>query len=68
MNKAVIDYLDLDVSYLLGLITARGELSESGEVKRIIIEFPFRKFESRGNQKENSSKRRDSSELAQDYF
>lgn len=51
MTKAVIDYLDLDVSYLLGLITARGELSESGGVKRIIIEFPFRNLKVEGIKK-----------------
>lgn len=36
------DYIDADVAYLLGLITARGQLSDSGGVKRITIEFPFR--------------------------
>ena len=37
----VIDYIDADVAYLLGLITARGRISESGGVKQIIIEFPY---------------------------
>jgi hypothetical protein len=45
------DYLDTDVAYFLGLITARGELSESGGVKRIIIEFPFRNLEVEGIRK-----------------
>ncbi len=36
------DYIDPDVAYFLGLVTARGELSDSGGVKRITIEFPFR--------------------------
>lgn len=36
-----IDYIDADVAYLLGLITARGSISESGGVKQIIIEFPY---------------------------
>ena len=37
----VIDYIDADVAYLLGLITARGRISESGGVKQITIEFPY---------------------------
>ena len=36
----LVDYIDADVAYLLGLITARGELSESNGVKQILIEFP----------------------------
>ena len=37
----VVDYIDADMAYLLGLITARGRISESGDTKRIIIEFPY---------------------------
>ena len=37
-----IDYIDADVAYLLGLITARGRISESGGVKQVLIEFPYR--------------------------
>jgi hypothetical protein len=37
-----IDYLDTDVAYYIGLVTARGRISDSGGVKRITIEFPFR--------------------------
>lgn len=44
----VIDYIDADVAYLLGLITARGRISESGGVKQIIIEFPYRSLEVQG--------------------
>ena len=44
----VIDYIDADVAYLLGLITARGTISESGGVRQIIIEFPYRSFEVQG--------------------
>lgn len=40
-----IDYIDADVAYLLGLITARGRMSESGGVKQVIIEFPYRSLE-----------------------
>lgn len=44
----MIDYLDADVAYLLGLIVARGSLTETGGVKRIVIEFPFRNLEAEG--------------------
>ena len=44
----VIDYIDADVAYLLGLITARGTISESGGVRQIIIEFPYRSLEVQG--------------------
>ena len=40
-----IDYIDADVAYLLGLITARGRISESGSVKQILIEFPYQSLE-----------------------
>lgn len=36
-----IDYIDADVAYLLGLITARGRISDIGRVKQIVIEFPY---------------------------
>ena len=35
------DYIDEDVAYLLGLIAARGTLSESGGQKQIVIEFSY---------------------------
>ena len=31
-----IDYIDADVAYLLGLITARGRISENSDVRRIV--------------------------------
>lgn len=37
-----LDYIDIDVAYLLGLITARGKISESADVRRITIEFPYK--------------------------
>lgn len=43
-----IDYIDADVSYLLGLITARGKISEDSDVRRIIIEFPYKSLEVEG--------------------
>jgi len=36
----IIDYLDGDVAYLLGLLVARGELIASENVYRIIVHFP----------------------------
>jgi len=47
----MIDYIDSDVAYLLGLIVARGELSENRGVKRIKIEFPFRNLQVEGVKK-----------------
>lgn len=43
-----IDYIDADVAYLLGLITARGKVSEDSDVRRIIIEFPYKSLEVEG--------------------
>jgi len=50
-NKPSIDYIDEDVAYFIGLITARGEISNQGGVKRISIEFPFRNLEVEGIKK-----------------
>ena len=36
------------VAYLLGLITARGKISEDSDVRRIIIEFPYKSLEIEG--------------------
>lgn len=36
----VIDYLDSDVAYLLGMLVARGELLASENTYRIIVHFP----------------------------
>jgi len=46
-----IDYLDPDVAYFLGLVTARGEIAEVSGVKRITIEFPFKNLEVEGLKK-----------------
>lgn len=43
-----IDYIDADVAYLLGLITARGKISENADVRRIIIEFPYQSLRIEG--------------------
>jgi len=39
------DYLDPDVSYLLGMIVARGTLIERQGLREIIIEFPYQSLE-----------------------
>lgn len=41
------DYIDADVAYLLGLLVARGQFHEDGDVRRLIINFPYRLFEAR---------------------
>ena len=38
----VVDYIDADVAYLLGLITGRGRISESGGIRQITIDFPYK--------------------------
>ncbi len=46
MNKNKIsDFLSPDISYLLGLITGRGEIHISNEVKRIVIDFKYKTLE-----------------------
>ena len=53
MENIIIDYLDEDVAYLLGLITARGRIIDRGDDKKIILDFPFKSLEVEGfNQKE----------------
>ena len=37
-----LDYIDVDVAYLLGLVFARGKFLEQGDVRRLIIQFPYR--------------------------
>ncbi|MEM4306686.1 MAG: hypothetical protein QXD61_12045 [Candidatus Caldarchaeum sp.] len=47
----IVDYLDADVAYFLGLLTARGTITEAGGVRRIAIEFPFRNLRVEGIRK-----------------
>jgi hypothetical protein len=47
----MIDYIDVDVAYVLGLIVARGEIVETGTLKQIVIEFPYRNLEAVGVEK-----------------
>lgn len=48
----MIDYLDADVSYLLGLIVARGELAQDGNTHRLVIHFPKGALLARGEELE----------------
>jgi len=47
----LLDYIDTDVAYLLGLITARGKILEIGGVKQISIEFPYQSLKVQGIEK-----------------
>lgn len=51
MTQKPIDYLDPDVAYYIGLVTARGTISDSGGIKRITIEFPFKNLKVQGIKK-----------------
>lgn len=51
MRKPFHDYIDPDVAYFIGLVTARGEISDRGRVKRISVEFPFRNLKVEGIEK-----------------
>src|SRR4051794_19444402 len=45
-NK-ISDFLTPDISYLLGLITGRGEIQSTHEIKKILIDFPFKALQSK---------------------
>ena len=36
------DYIDTDVAYLVGMIVARGSFHQDGDVRRLVIQFPYR--------------------------
>jgi len=42
MKKPNFDYIDTDVAYLLGMIVARGTFHQEGDIRRLIIQFPYR--------------------------
>ena len=44
----MIDYLDEDIAYILGLIVARGEIIEGRVMTSVLIQFPFRNLEVEG--------------------
>ena len=37
-----LDYIDPDVAYLVGMIVARGSFYQDGDVRRLVIQFPYR--------------------------
>lgn len=41
-KKLSFDYIDTDVAYLVGMITARGAFHQDGDVRRLVIQFPYR--------------------------
>lgn len=45
-NK-ISNFLTPDISYLLGLITGRGEIQYSSEVKKIVIDFEYKTLQSK---------------------
>lgn len=45
-NK-ISNFLTPDISYLLGLITGRGEIQYNQDVKKIVIDFEFKSLESK---------------------
>jgi len=42
VSKAQFDYIDPDVAYLLGMIVARGSFHQDGDIRRLVIQFPYR--------------------------
>jgi len=41
-KKPNFDYIDADVAYLVGMIVARGPFHQDGDVRRLVIQFPYR--------------------------
>jgi len=40
--------MDHDVAYLLGMVVGRGSLTESGDDRRLVIDFPYRALQAKG--------------------
>ncbi|GIL13867.1 MAG: hypothetical protein BroJett038_25870 [Chloroflexota bacterium] len=43
-----MNYLDADFAYFLGMVIARGTISESGGVRQVTISFPYSSLEAHG--------------------
>ncbi len=43
-----MNYLDSDFSYFLGMVIARGTISESGGIRQVTINFPYSSLEAQG--------------------
>ncbi|MFZ2146938.1 MAG: hypothetical protein WAV28_06935 [Sedimentisphaerales bacterium] len=41
-SKAQFDYIDPDVAYLIGMIVARGSFQQDNDIRRLVIQFPYR--------------------------
>jgi hypothetical protein len=41
-SKVQFDYIDPDVAYLIGMIVARGSFHQDGDIRRLVIQFPYR--------------------------
>lgn len=54
-NK-ISNFLNIDIAYLLGLITAKGEIHFDNEVKRIVITFKYKSLEAVGIDKNYNQK------------
>lgn len=52
----MIDYLDADVAYLLGLMVTRGRLIDDPPLRRLVITLPFRSLTVRGAKTEFDQK------------
>ncbi len=48
MKIRLDDYIDADVAYLMGLIIARGTISEVQGMRQIIIQFPYSSLRAQG--------------------
>ena len=45
------DYIDIDVAYLIGLVTAKGKLIENEDSRRLLIDFPYSNLTTRAPKK-----------------
>ena len=58
------DYLDNDVAYLLGMILIRGTFHVEGDIRRLIIQFPYKKAELKAISGDKTEKRENSIKLS----
>lgn len=48
MNKnSIADFLNADISYLLGLITGKGSIQANDEMRKIVIDFEYKSLETK---------------------
>ena len=46
--SATDNYMDHDVAYLLGMVVGRGSMTETGNDRRLVIDFPYRALHAKG--------------------